>query len=139
MKKILIIALLLVSFVGLQAQVGRVYSMTVDTVKSNETIYIATGQITGGYETLTIQALCTQIGGTTDGTLTLQGSVDGTSYVALTDATGFVKGYPNDSLTMTNGAVTSWVILDNPYNDYRLKIAGTASDTTKITAKYVYK
>lgn len=121
------------------AQTGRIYSIAVDTVKSNETIYLTSWPVTGGYSTLTLQALCTQIGGTTDGTITLQGSVDGTSYVALTDATGLVKGYPNDSLTMTNGAVTSWVIEKTPYNYYRLKIAGTASDTTKVTAKYVYK
>ena len=139
MKKLVFIISLFLSALTISAQTGRVYSITIDTVQGAETIYLTSNVITGGYSTLTIQALCTQVGGTTDGTMTLQGSVDGTSYTPLTDESGLVKGYPNDSLTMTNGAVQSWVIQGTPYNYYRIKVAGTASDTTLITPKYVYK
>lgn len=139
MKKFILSLIFVLSVIAINAQVGRTYSVTVDTVKSNETIYLATSTISGSYNTLTIQALCTQVGGTTDGTLTWMASVDGTSYTPLTDETGLVKGYPNDSLTMTNGAVTSIVVQNVPYKYYRAKVAGTASDTTQITIKYVYK
>ena len=124
---------------ALQAQKGRVYSVAVDTLNGNETVNFTLGQITGGYETLTIQALCTNIGGTSDGTLILQGSVDGTSYLTINDETGVLKGYPNDTLTITDGAVVQWVVQDTPWNFYRIQGAGTASDTTLITGKYVYK
>jgi len=139
MKKFAILIVFVLSVMALQAQKGRVYSVAVDTLNGNETVNFTLGQITGGYETLTIQALCTNIGGTSDGTLILQGSVDGTSYLTINDETGVLKGYPNDTLTITDGAVVQWVVQDTPWNFYRIQGAGTASDTTLITGKYVYK
>lgn len=127
------------SVLAINAQKGRVYSVSVDTLNGNETVNFTLGQITGGYETLTIQALCTQVGGTSDGTLILQASVDGTSWLTVQDATGVLKGYPNDTLTITNGAVAQWVVDETPWNFYRVQGAGTASDSTLVTVKYVYK
>ena len=139
MKKLMIIlSFALIGFVSF-AQKGRpVTFATADTLNGNETVYF-TSPVFTGYETILVQALCTQVGGTSDGTLTLQGSVDGTSWVALTDETGRLKGYPNDSLTITNGAVTQWLITDNPFFKLRIKGAGTASDSTLITTKYIRK
>lgn len=141
MKKILILLGFIVSSVAINAQVGRIYTVAVDTINGNETVNFTLGQITGGYETLTIQALCTQVGGTSDGTLILQASVDGTSYITIQDDTysTLLKSYPNDTLTITNGAVGTWIVKNVPYNFYRLRGAGTTGDSTLITAKYVYK
>lgn len=139
MKKFLFTLAFVLSVVAINAQVGRVYSVSVDTLNGNETVNFTLGQITGGYSTLTIQALCTQVGGTSDGTLILQTSVDGTSWRTVQDAIGVLKGYPNDTLTITNGAVVQWVVDETPWNFYRVQGAGTASDSTLITVKYVYK
>lgn len=139
MKKFLFTLAFVLSVAAINAQVGRVYSVSVDTLNGNETVNFTLGQITGGYSTLTIQALCTQVGGTSDGTLILQTSVDGTSWRTVQDATGVLKGYPNDTLTITNGAVVQWVVDETPWNFYRVQGAGTASDSTLITVKYVYK
>jgi hypothetical protein len=141
MKKIIFILSLVALTVGVNAQSGRVYSSSYDTLNGNETVNfpIRSTGFTNGYQTLTIQALCTEIGGTSDGTLILQGSVDGTSYVTLQDATDFMYSYPNDTLTITDGAVATWVIIKTPYNYYRIQGGGTASDSTLITPKYVYK
>jgi hypothetical protein len=139
MKRFILIISLLVAFVSLQAQQGRIYSITVDTVKSNETIYLTTPQISGGYETLALQVLCTQKGGTTDGKVTIQASADGISYKGLTDNAAYFYGIGNDTLTMTNGVVGEWIVLDTPWNFYRFKVEGTASDTTIMTAKFIYK
>lgn len=120
-------------------QKGRVYSVATDTLNGAETVNFTLSQITGSYPSLSIQALCTNIGGTSDGTLILQGSVDGISYVTMTDATGVLTSYPNDTLTITNGAVVQYIVQDNPFNYYRVQGGGTASDSTLISVKYTYK
>jgi len=93
---------------------------------------------------LVIQAACDNIGGTSDGALTLEGSVDGTDWVTIKDEQGLVKGYSTmalatDSLTITDGANVSWVISQNLFYKYRIKGVGTASDSTLITTKYIRK
>lgn len=139
MRKLLIlVGFILVTSLSF-GQVGRIYSVSTDTLNGAETVNFATSQITGGYTTLAIQALCTEIGGTSDGTLILQGSVDGTSYVTMTDAVGVLASYPNDTLTITDGAVVQYVVQETPFNFYRVQGAGTASDSTLVTVKYVYK
>jgi hypothetical protein len=139
MKKIILISILFLSVLVANAQRGRVYSVAVDTLNGNETVNFTLGQVTGSYDVLTIQALCSNIGGTSDGTLILQGSVDGTSYLTINDATGVLKGYPNDTLTITDGAVVQYVVDETPWNFYRIQGAGTANDSTLVTVKYVYK
>lgn len=139
MKRILLSLIFILSVTAMNAQIGRIYSVSVDTLNGNETVNFTLSQITGGYTTTTIQALCSEIGGTSDGTLILQGSVDGTSYVTLQDDVSLLKSYPNDTLTITDGAVGTWIVKETPYNFYRIQGAGTASDTTLITIKYVYK
>ena len=133
MKKLFLIFALLIAVISVNAQ--KLVTLTADTVQGAETIYISTSSISDAWDYVTIQALCTQVGGTTDGTMTLMGSVDGTSYVPLVDESGLIKGYPNDSLTMTNGAVQTWIIKGNPFNYYKAKIAGTSADTTLVSIK----
>jgi hypothetical protein len=139
MKKLAIllafITITLLSF----GQTGRVYRVDVDTLNGSETVNFAAREISGGYTTLAIQALCTEIGGTSDGTLLLQGSVDGTSFVTQQDATGVLQSYPNDTLTITDGAIVQYIIQGTPMNFYRVQGAGTASDSTLVTVKYTYK
>lgn len=119
--------LFLISMLTLLAAVTFGQRVIVDTLQGNETVNFEVMQAA-----TQIQAVCTQLGGTSDGKLYLQGSVDGTSFVNVTEATGLVKFYPNDTLTITNVAI--WLIGINQklFNYYRVKGTGTANDTTKV-------
>ena len=136
MKKLIMILLASALFISVGAQTKRVYSPDFDTLNGNETVYIPVLTSTSSLG-ITIQALCTQLGGTSDGSLVLQGSADGTSYLTINDDDVTMTAYPNDTLTITNGAVVQWVILKNAWKSYRIKGVGTASDTTLITPKYI--
>lgn len=129
MRKLWILLAGLFVFVLTQAQVYN--SIAVDTVKGAETITIA---IPGSFPSdgaLKIEALCTEIGGTSDGTIVVQGSVTGTNYVTLSTEQSFLE-CNNDTLTIIDGAVGLWSLSKTPYNKYRLSIAGTTGDTTAI-------
>ena len=121
------------------AQKGVVQSVTPDTLTAVETEYFVCGPLGNAWDNVTIQALHTQLGGTSDGTGVLQGSVDGVSYVTIQDESAFMKSYPNDSVTITNGAVYQWTIRKPAFNYYRYAATGTASDTTLVSVKYIYK
>jgi len=140
MKNILILLVCFLAFgIQVEAQKGKAITITSDTVKGAETIYMTTGQIIGEYANLSIQALCTDsFGGTSDGTIILQGSIDGTSFANLIDKDGFLY-CPNDTFTIVPNGVALFTVKDNPYNYYRLKITGTSGDTTKLTVKYLFK
>lgn len=102
-----------------------------DTLQGNETVTFDVMQ-----DAKQIQALCTQLGGTSDGTLILKGSVDGTTYVTLSETAGLINFYPNDTLTITNGAAWLVTIQEKLFNYYKVVGAGTASDTTLVTIKW---
>ncbi len=110
-----------------------------DTSKGAETDYIVIPNV-GHFEgvaDLDIQILCTQLGGTSDGTITIERSLDGTSYsqVLTTIDTDLIAA--NDSFTITNAAVCQFRLKTYwPY--YRVKIVGTSADTTKFTTKYAF-
>jgi len=149
MKKIIVFTLVAFFAVASYAQNRKVVSATLDTVKGAETVYFdfnTSGIGTKNYE-LAFQALNTQIGGTSDGKITLQMSVDGTSFVTYANAANddFVTLYAADSskvanngneFTITSGGVFGGIIQSTPFEFYRLKAVGTSGDTTAIQVKY---
>lgn len=124
--KYLISILFLVTALSINAQ-----SVTFDTLNGNETVVF--DAMRGADQ---IQALCTNIGGTSDGTLILKASVDNITYVTITETAGLITCFPNDTLTITDGV--GWVvdIKDNPFNYYKIVGAGTVNDTTLVTIKW---
>ena len=141
MKKILtLIVLIFAIAIGTQAQSskGRVFAITPDTLTKVETEYFVT-IASGTYESIALTTLFTQLGGTSDGSAILKASVDGISYYDLTETAGVANFYPNDTLTITDGAVWNIVITDPPFKYYRIEATGTVSDTTLITPKYIFK
>ena len=135
MKKLFSLIVCLVAFVAL-AQAQTVVASGSDTLKGNETVNFTPVVSSTSSGVLTMQALCTEIGGTSDGTLLLQGSVDGISYQTVNTLTGIFDFQPNDTLTITDGAVMQAIIRDSPFKYFRWQGAGTASDTTLITPKH---
>lgn len=122
---------LIIVFLVLLASISFGQRTITDTLQGNETVVFEVMA-----EATQIQALCTQLGGTSDGTLLLKGSVDGVTYVTLSETTSKINFYPNDTLTITNTA--GWLIKldENLFNYYKVVGGGTASDTTLITIKW---
>ena len=126
MKKFLFI----LAFValGVTANAQRV---VIDTIKGAETVNFATMQ-----NAEEVQVLCTELGGTADGTIRLEGSVDAISWEALLETQDTYNFYPNDTFTVVDGAVMIINIKDDPFLYHRISGAGTTSDTTIITIKW---
>ena len=141
MKKfILILVLGLFTLASFAQQRGRVYAASYDSVLAVETVYTGVVAIQSNPDVILIQMLCTDVGGTPDGHVILQGSIDGTSYINLAPETGVLVYRPNnDTLTITAGAIQTIAIYGNPFNYYRWKATGTSGDSTLITTQYIYK
>ena len=139
MKRILVVAILaLISLTGF-SQKGTVYTVAADTLIGAETVNFVLQTKFYGQNLLTIEALCTDVGGTPDGTLILEGSLDGTSYETITSTSGRLYAWPNDTLTIVAGAVVTWVVEDTPWVYYRVQGGGTADDSTLVNIKYIFK
>ena len=125
-------------------------TLTPDTLQGVETVYFAAVEVTKPFHSLTIQALCTELGGTSDGKLQVQGSADGTSYVTIDDVgiNDWIAMFASDTaklansgneFTITDTGVFTVVIMPTtpvmPFSHFRLKGIGTTGDTTLITMK----
>lgn len=149
MKKWLILLVFSVVAMAASAQTGRVVTLQTDTLKSTTGNPKSTPTITltGSVQSLSIQALCTQLGGTSDGNMAVYGSLDGTSWTFLNGVGGMVIASPKASntgtdfnqLTITNNLVANWVIQRPAHRFYKVVSNGTASDTTKVVFKYTIK
>lgn len=106
------------------------------------------GAITVNSDTMTnakaVQVLCTQVSGTSDGTIALYGSLDGTNWQLL-NFVGAQNGTASpvashtgadlNQITIVNGLVANWNITTNfPYT--RLTCVGTTGDRTTITGSW---
>lgn len=150
MKKLFLLFALVAISIAVAAQ-GSLRS-TSGAMNGTTVMNVALAETFTAKNLLVIQALCTQVDGTSEGTLILQGSVDGTSYNTLTSTeplhpgdtvqsglNGFITAFPNDTLTVTNGAVGSWIVKDSPFRKFRIQGTGGAGDTTTVSIKYTIK
>ncbi|WBC28462.1 hypothetical protein RPMD05_76 [Rhodobacteraceae phage LS06-2018-MD05] len=137
MKKLLFILAFAVLGMAANAQVAAVKVLSIDTLTAATTDTSAVAYVSGSYNAITFQALCTELGGTSDGTLRLEGSVDGLSYLTLESGIGYA--YPNDTLDVSSGAIWQFKVNDAPFKYYRVIGLGTANDTTLVTLKYILK
>ncbi len=111
------------------------YGLTSDTVANTATNTLV-ARMQQWAERITIQAVVTKISGTAAGTVTLQGSNDGTNFVTVN--TGYLT---NDvttapfttggtaTLTVTNVTTTTkiFVVRGSPYEYYRLSYTGSGT------------
>jgi hypothetical protein len=142
MKKLLIMLVFAVVAMAASAQRGRVITLDADTIQGAETVTFAEFSTTGSYNSISIQMLCTQLGGTSDGTLTLYGSNDGTNFVFINGAAdgGVVTASPKASLTgtdmnqitITTTLVPAWTVIGSPFRDWKVIGVGTSGDTTLV-------
>lgn len=114
------------------------WGLTIDTVTNTATNYVSL-QVQNWYQTVSIQAVVTKISGTAAGTVTLQGSNDGTNYVTVntaylnTGAPQYTTGAAA-TLAVTNVTTTTgiWVVKGSPYEYYRLSYTGSGTMACKL-------
>lgn len=130
MKKILSIFLAIIFLLALTVGVSKAQTSTMtnsgDTIVNTATEACSL-KVVNSYKTITVHALITKISGTVGGTLTLQGSVDGVTFVTVDTATFITDGAA--TYTPTNVASQSkiWVMENTPYLWYKLSYAGTGT------------
>jgi hypothetical protein len=142
MKKFLFIvgvlaAVLAMSTIETKAQEKNLlspYSLTSDTVTNAGTAYLSVRNTEKSSLTpTTIQVVVTKISGTVGGTISLQGSVDGTSYKALNTAETQTA---LATITATDASnVYHWRLSNNPFTYYRVSWTGTGTMAASFTAQ----
>lgn len=139
MKKIILLFGVMLLALFSFAQTGVVKEITLDTLDNTnpKTSQVITAG--GSYNSIAIVAKCTQLGGTSDGSLVLKASVDGTSYQTVTSAAGIAKFFSTDTHTIASGSIWNVVIQGSPWKYYKIIGTGTANDTTLVTIKYIIK
>lgn len=106
-----------------------------DTVTNTGTGYLNSRRL-GGPGTVTIVVTATKVSGTQAGTITLQGSLDGTTYVALT-----TSETQTALATITAADATTnytWRLASSPYLYYRVSWAGASTMVSYLNA-YIMK
>jgi len=123
-KKVIFILLAVVLAASTQAQVR--YVSAPDTNTNATTSYVTFNSI--GSNLKGIQASVTKISGTVGGTVILQGTVDGTLWVTV-----------SDTLTLTNTATQSkvWVLSATSYNSYRAAFTTTGTQVSYLKLSYL--
>jgi len=133
------IALILVSSLGVVAQVSvltdlkSIYNLSSDTVTNTATVYLQSVRIAGAAQTTTIQVNVTKISGTVGGTISLQGSLDGTNYKALNTSETQTALATITATDATN--VYHWRLNYSPFLYYRVSWTGTGTMAASFTAK----
>lgn len=89
--------------------------------------------------TVMLQASFANVSGTTGGTATLEGSLDGVNYLKVSTVAGKYDFYTSDSVTVTDGTVMQVVITNAPHGFYRFKVVGTGTQSTTCSFTYLPK
>lgn len=139
MKKFALLFVALVAFAAFEskAQVYSLlspYSFTSDTVTNTGTAYLSTVAVSPAPAvTTTFWVAVTKISGTVGGTITLQGSLDGTNWKAVNT--------PNTATALATFTATDasntyhWIISGSPFKYYRVSWTGTGTMSASFTAQ----
>lgn len=146
MKKLItlfFVGLVAFSAIESKAQVGNFlspYSATSDTLTlaaATGTIFLSTPLITAAPAvTTTVEVLVTRLSGTAAGTATLQGSMDGTNWNAMTTP-NTATALATYTVANSASAYYTWVVSGSPFPYLRVSwTATTATFSATIKAKY---
>jgi hypothetical protein len=139
MRKLAILFVIIGAFLSTQSfGQAQVIKQVSDTVQSDETIYL-TAYTSGAYQSALFDLECTQVGGTSDGTITLEGAIDDNWYTVDPSYSSVNSTESGGTLTITDGATWMNEVTFPAFSKYRFKIEGTADDTTSVTVKYYLK
>ena len=143
MKKLIILLSIFVVFMlAWPAEAQKVRQLADVQVDAAETIVSETITVSGGYASLSVDILCTEDGGTSDGSIVFQGR-NGASgnWTTINDdwLSTQVEFLTNDTLTIVDAAVWKVSVVPATFKEYRFSVTGTASDTTTVTFYYIIK
>jgi hypothetical protein len=116
-----------------------IYQSGSATLTDAGTVYSSPVDSTSSKGTLLIQALFENVSGTTAGTATFEGSVDGVSYKTISTVAGKFDFYASDTETISNGSVMQVAITASPFLFYRFKVVGSGTQETTCTFSYAAK
>lgn len=103
-----------------------------DTVTNTATNFLQSPSVPSGAY-VTVQVVVTKISGTVGGTISLQGSVDGTNWKALNTAETQTA---LATITATDASnVYHWRLSSNPFSKYRVTWTGTGTMAASFTAQ----
>jgi hypothetical protein len=145
MKKLFLISIALIaivtaSFTESKAQsktMLSVYSLSSDTVTNTGTVYLTARGAQQNTSYTTVQVVVTKISGIVGGTISLQGSVDGTSYKALNTAETQTALATITATDTSN--VYHWRLNGNPFQYYRVSWTGTGTMAASFTAQLFHR
>lgn len=140
MKKLLIILFLIGCAGMVSAQVTTMkstFDLSSDTVTNTGTVWLQATNVKGSGDA-NVQVVCTKISGTVAGTLTLQGSLDGINFVALTDTTS-VPAIPTKTATDVASQTFLWRVTNHPCVAYRVSWTGSGTMAASFTASLLNK
>jgi hypothetical protein len=109
------------------------YSLASDTVTNSATAYLTVAARAINCSTTSFQVDCTEISGTTGGTITIQGSIDGTDFKAIPTVDTQTSVTTATALDVATQTFT-WRIVGNPYPYYRVSWTGTGTMSASFTA-----
>ena len=139
MKKIILGLLVCLALCVTQNASAQMFTMggSNGSVVNTATAY-NTLEVSGSYETVSIQTVITKVSGTVAGTVTLQGSNDGVNYETFD--TNYVST-ATVTFTPTNVTTNSkiWLMNRNPYLFFRIKYVGTGTMSATMTSYLVAK
>lgn len=136
MKKFILIAAISFASLTISATFNEAKAQVVtmtgsgDTVVNTETEYILYKAPTNYVVSIQLQA--TKLSGTAAGTATIQGSIDGVSYVAI-------PGQTVDTLTNVTSQGYLWTFSPSPYVYYRIAITGSGTMAVRVYGYMVSK
>jgi hypothetical protein len=109
------------------------------TLTDAATIYSDNVRSTSSEGTVMLQASFVQTTGTTAGTATLEGSLDGVNWLKVSTVAGKYDFYTSDSVTVINGTVMQAAITNAPHGFYRFKVVGAGTQSTECSFSYLPK
>lgn len=127
---------------SVNAQRGKVQTLTVDTLDGNNNRTLAEIPVTGTYESLFIDVKIDRLSTAAGGTLYLKAGIDSASALTVNQATNpSVEFAPNDTLTTSDVATQYWQInvTEPGARYYHIYGDGDAADTLKVTTKLILK
>jgi len=105
-----------------------------DTVTNTGTGTLSSIRVNGPGDNVTIVVTCTEISGTTAGTITIQGSLDGTNYKAIPTNETQTSITTATALDVASQVFT-WRLASSPYLYYRVSWTGSGTMAASFAAK----
>jgi hypothetical protein len=107
---------------------SQTYTMTGsgDTVTNTETEACSL-KVVNSYKAVTVHTVITKLSGTVAGTVTLQGTIDGTTWVTVDTAALITEGASTYTATDVTTNTKTWIIDGAPYLWFKLSYTGSGT------------